>query len=1405
MSPLTSAPSTPAPATVAPPSTAVPWTMSPLTSAPSTPAPATVAPPSTAVPPAGVPSTPAPATVAPPTAVPWTLSPLTSAPSTPAPATDAPPTAVPWTLSPLTSAPSTPAPATVAPPSTAVPPAGVPSTPAPATVAPPTAVPWTLSPLTSAPSTPAPGTFAPSTAVPRTSPPLTSAPSTHAPATDAPPTAVAWTLPPATGVPSTPAPATAVPGTPPPPTGAPPTESPPSAAPVPPPTATPHTVPPRTPAPAASATPAPQPRGGPPRLRLHGALSLSGADVRGGVAISWSSEEPVFNEGTRPVAVALHPNAAGPNASSDGGAAWVSVQTDVSPARAPKGLLALGDAAVTVTSNGSVVSVVFKHGGYRADYAETLRVALHPGVFAKGAGRAVQPLAATAGYQRYCSAAEDATACEATVSVAQDVPVLPDDSVVVVVGGTTIATAGVVGVATTGTGGLGANTGTKLIRVSLLLRAVSCPAGRPTPVDRTLSPLQLSVGPPPYEQYAGALVGNVALFAGFGAVCCAVYAVLLRVHAPRREDIRRLSSMALLASPSEETPSPVFRNLATSGPGCGTSRSAGDLVLGQSCFDKTPTRSCTTARPAALGCGPNGSADDDLVLAKSCCDQVPTGSHPRMTCTEPQAGQEAQAARDGYLDAPADPSAVLGGDGESAERVSFTQPGRPASATLADGGAQTQAPSAPLERLCSQDGDDTQPPAAGPPDGGVHGLAGKASQTEQGEAAAAAAAGQAARAASFNWGSPDSPGEGQLDWTYGSDDSVGSGAAAARDGSSPEARPARPEAEAGGSAREAVVLAHRSRFGALPVPAVFLYGGVVLSAFTILFYGSPSFAPLAASVLLFSFLLPGYTVFVAHTLPTMASYVRRVPPAGPDPSCLSPDVASKPSRFNSSLGGNRGEVRAFLTDFLLGQNEWVPLKDTAAGSAWVAMHALCFQHYTHDARYFLSVELTYIILLSVATAWAPEDYDACLTRAGIMAASPVTLLGLLLWWSPYSRMYENVMETVLVFLEAVMMGLTLHSMVTMPRQLDTWSLSAAGQVAKTLLAGVVVKMAVDIFSCLCRHAHKIRQALNHVTRAVCSDDQPNKPAPTPCGQPSTPKKDMCGLDAPIPVSPIEMQRKLSVSRSPSFTPGHVPRGPVAPDTPDGEPCSVRFTEILPRVQGRWVDADGLLYTVTEQSVRPVGYSKSLSIRAESIEGIPRLGKVLLDRSCVEDDGLLHSLLWSSGVRWTRLPDPSLNPLPPLPEAVPHEHDEGDVTICEVDDPESPRSSMDDDLVMERQHTWCTSRRATEICEDDVILCPQPSLAWSCRGSAPDTAVPLTLRKQSTGSPLVRLHSQRRASSSQSPSVPDSGHVVTQSPLSDMPRASFEASAKHSKPSLRPSRSRSPASTFATSRPPMPAP
>ena len=225
----------------------------------------------------------------------------------------------------------------------------------------------------------------------------------------------------------------------------------------------------------------------------------------------------------------------------------------------------------------------------------------------------------------------------------------------------------------------------------------------------------------------------------------------------------------------------------------------------------------------------------------------------------------------------------------------------------------------------------------------------------------------------------------------------------------------------------------KARFGWLVMPLTFLYGGAGIGAMTALFYSSWAYKLLGS--LLFIVFVAGFPFYVWRAV--KGSKVNTVY-AG------FPDYATHP----------------WWKKLLWGRDEWVPNDSVIGSNTWSALHHLSYDGYRLHWRYFLMLELMVIFVLSVLTAWQPENRGSCWTRALGMTVVLGLFTLILLIGRPYIAPYENVAETLIALTETVMMVLTLVAMGS-DNPSAHWAADVASTLSLVAMWMIIVKFIVD--------------------------------------------------------------------------------------------------------------------------------------------------------------------------------------------------------------------------------------------------------------------------------------------------------------------------------------------------------
>ena len=200
--------------------------------------------------------------------------------------------------------------------------------------------------------------------------------------------------------------------------------------------------------------------------------------------------------------------------------------------------------------------------------------------------------------------------------------------------------------------------------------------------------------------------------------------------------------------------------------------------------------------------------------------------------------------------------------------------------------------------------------------------------------------------------------------------------------------------------RDATFLFARARFGWILLPATFLYGGASLSCASAIMYSTPFYKFLGiCDLLVFLIGIPTYAFWVAKRCVNHANVLAVEEPGG------------------------------FFRRFFWGTQEWVG-GGTRHSTAWCELNHLFFDGYKRHTRYFMVCELAATFALGAVGAWSPKTNDLCWMKAALIESVLCIFALLLLVLRPYLTLFENILETLIVLSEVVMMGFIIHAMGT---------------------------------------------------------------------------------------------------------------------------------------------------------------------------------------------------------------------------------------------------------------------------------------------------------------------------------------------------------------------------------------
>ena len=226
----------------------------------------------------------------------------------------------------------------------------------------------------------------------------------------------------------------------------------------------------------------------------------------------------------------------------------------------------------------------------------------------------------------------------------------------------------------------------------------------------------------------------------------------------------------------------------------------------------------------------------------------------------------------------------------------------------------------------------------------------------------------------------------------------------------------------------------KSRFGWLPIPLCFLYGGACVGAMTALMYSPAVYKiPAVFTLITFVFGFPYYTFRTVRALTKYGSFVDR----------------------------EDADALSWKQKVFWGKREWELHKEGVPGShTWNTLHHVSFDAYTYKWRYFMTMELCMMLVLASFTAWQPENRQSCWVRALAMTSILSVFSLVLLIGRPYVAPYENVMEFLIAFLETVMMIFTLMAMGS-DNPADHYAVGISSNIALVVMYLIVIKFLLD--------------------------------------------------------------------------------------------------------------------------------------------------------------------------------------------------------------------------------------------------------------------------------------------------------------------------------------------------------
>eukprot|EP01063_Lacrimia_lanifica_P038968 TRINITY_DN841_c0_g1_i5.p1 TRINITY_DN841_c0_g1~~TRINITY_DN841_c0_g1_i5.p1 ORF type:complete len:745 (+),score=271.06 TRINITY_DN841_c0_g1_i5:57-2237(+) len=227
----------------------------------------------------------------------------------------------------------------------------------------------------------------------------------------------------------------------------------------------------------------------------------------------------------------------------------------------------------------------------------------------------------------------------------------------------------------------------------------------------------------------------------------------------------------------------------------------------------------------------------------------------------------------------------------------------------------------------------------------------------------------------------------------------------------------------------------QARVGWLVMPLGFLYGGASIGSLTTLVYSHASFKMLGVVLLVcFVLALPGVVLRTARQSTQWCAY--------------------------APIDDPRGE-RGLVKRTFWGTHEWAPREGVRGALTWSALHHLCYDAYRPRYKYFMAGQLGVVFVLGALSAWQPATLDECWWRTAGMTGL-LFMLGLfLVVCRPYIAPYENVLEALIVVLEAAMMGATLLAMGS-PNPTKHWGAELAGTLGFATIWAILLKFVLDL-------------------------------------------------------------------------------------------------------------------------------------------------------------------------------------------------------------------------------------------------------------------------------------------------------------------------------------------------------
>ena len=225
----------------------------------------------------------------------------------------------------------------------------------------------------------------------------------------------------------------------------------------------------------------------------------------------------------------------------------------------------------------------------------------------------------------------------------------------------------------------------------------------------------------------------------------------------------------------------------------------------------------------------------------------------------------------------------------------------------------------------------------------------------------------------------------------------------------------------------------KSRFGWLPIPLCFLFGGACVGSFTALMYAPMGYKALAV-------------LLIASFVVAFPYYVWR--------------VVRSSTKFADYHDREKKEELSYKQLVFWGTAEWEARMEVPGSKTWAGLHHLVYDAYSRRWRYFLLIELGVILLLSLFTAWQPNNSQACWLRALGMTITLALFSLILLIARPYVAPYENVAEFLIALTETLMMVTTLLAMGD-DNPSKHWGADASTTLGLIAMWMIVIKLVID--------------------------------------------------------------------------------------------------------------------------------------------------------------------------------------------------------------------------------------------------------------------------------------------------------------------------------------------------------